>query len=121
MLGGENAVKPYHTLAVEYLFAGTGRGFIMAKKRPTTIEACKRRNNRVLRLDHAELFDEDIEWLAATERLTLWNVKVPTGLLARIEKLWWLGDRSRSCAGRGQASISRRQSSSWDARSVACI
>src|SRR4051812_34014681 len=68
----------------------------MAKKRPPTIEACKRRRNRVLWLNHVELFDEDIEWLSATEHLTLWNVKLPTGLLARIEKLWWLDIRGGS-------------------------
>ena len=68
----------------------------MAKKRPPTIEACKRRSNRVLRLNHVELFDEDIEWLSATEHLTLWNVKLPAGLLARIEKLWWLDIRGGS-------------------------
>jgi hypothetical protein len=68
----------------------------MAKKRPATIETCKRRNNRVLRLNHVELLEEDIEWLSATERLTLWNVKVPAGLLARIEKLWWLDIRGGS-------------------------
>ncbi len=68
----------------------------MAKKRPLTIEACKRRNNRVLWLDHVELIDDDIEWLSKTERLTLWNVKVPAGLLARIEPLWWLDIRGGS-------------------------
>jgi hypothetical protein len=68
----------------------------MGKKRSPIIEACKRRNNRVLRLDHVELIDEDLEWLASTERLTLWNVKVPDGLLASIEKLWWLDIRGGS-------------------------
>jgi hypothetical protein len=68
----------------------------MAKKRPPSIEACKHRNNRVLRLNHVELLDEDIKWLGATERLTLWNVKVPAGLLARIETLWWLDIRGGS-------------------------
>lgn len=68
----------------------------MAKKRPATIEACKQRSNRVLRLNHVELMDEDIEWLSKTERLTLWNVKVPAGLLARIETLWWLDIRGGS-------------------------
>jgi hypothetical protein len=68
----------------------------MAKKRPLTIEVCKRRNNRVLQLNHVELVDEDVEWLAVTERLTLWNVRVPPGLLARLEKLWWLDIRGGS-------------------------
>jgi hypothetical protein len=68
----------------------------MAKKRPPTIEACKWRNNRILRLNNVALIDEDIEWLSAIERLTLWNVKVLPGLLARIEKLWWLDIRGGS-------------------------
>ena len=68
----------------------------MAKKRPASIEACKRRNNRVLRLNHVELMDDDIEWLSKTERLTLWNVKIPAGLLARIDALWWLDIRGGS-------------------------
>jgi hypothetical protein len=68
----------------------------MAKKRAPTVEVAKRRNNRVLWLDHVELLDEDFEWLALVERLTLWNVKVPTGLLARLDKLWWLDIRGGS-------------------------
>jgi hypothetical protein len=76
----------------------------MAKKRPATIEACKRQNNRVLRLNHVELIDEDIEWLSKTERLTLWNVKVTVGLLARIETLWWLDVRGGSATDLAVAS-----------------
>ena len=68
----------------------------MAKKRGQTLELAKRRNNRVLRLDHVELLDEDVEWIASAERLTLWNVKVATGLLARLDKLWWLDIRGGS-------------------------
>jgi hypothetical protein len=49
----------------------------MSKRREQTIEVAKTRNNRVLRLDHVELFDEDFDWLSKTERLTLCNVKVP--------------------------------------------
>ena len=49
-----------------------------------------------MRLDHVELIDDDIEWLATTERLTLWNVKVPARLLPRLEKLWWLDIRGGS-------------------------
>ena len=60
------------------------------------IEAYKNQDNRVLHLDHVELIDEDIEWLSQTERLTLRNVKAPTGLLGRIEKLWWLDIRGGS-------------------------
>ena len=70
----------------------------MPKKRPASIEACKRRNNRDVRLRHVELVDEDIEWLSKTERLTLWNVKVPAGLLAGIETLRWLDLHGGSAA-----------------------
>ena len=70
----------------------------MPKKRPASIEACKRRNNREVRLHHVELMDEDIEWRSKTERLTLWNVKVPAGLLAVIKTLWWLDLHGGSAA-----------------------
>jgi hypothetical protein len=72
------------------------RDTTMAKKRSPIIEVAKRRNNRVLWLDHVELLDDDLEWLAAVERLTIWNVKLPPGLLARLEKLWWLDIRGGS-------------------------
>ena len=62
----------------------------MERKRSPTIEAAKRRNNRVLWLNHVKILDEDVEWLSQVERLTLWNVKLPLGLLARLDKLWWL-------------------------------
>src|SRR6516165_7575221 len=65
----------------------------MKKKTSPTLEAARGRNNRVLFLDHAELCDDDLEWLQATERLTLWCVKVPDGLLAQLKKLWWLDIR----------------------------
>lgn len=73
-------------------------GFAMAKKRPAIIEELRNRPHRALFIDHLELLDEDIEWLAAIERLTLWNVKVPTGFLSRLEKLWWLDIRGGSAS-----------------------
>jgi hypothetical protein len=80
------------------LFEEEDFGYSMIKRRPASIEACKRRNNRVLRLNQVELIDEDIEWLSKTEQLTLWNVKAPTGLLASIETLWWLDIRGGSAS-----------------------
>jgi len=41
-------------------------------------------------IDHAEISEHDFEWLEQTEELTLWNVKVPDGFLARLPRLWWL-------------------------------
>jgi hypothetical protein len=72
----------------------------MSRKRTPAREAARRRPGSIYHgsiwLDHAELIEEDLEWLSDTERLTLWNVKVPVGLLARIEKLWWLDIRGGS-------------------------
>jgi hypothetical protein len=68
----------------------------MAKKRSPTVIAAMRRSNKNLRLNHVELLDDDFDWLAGTERLRLWNVKLPTGLLSRMEKLWWLHIRGGS-------------------------
>jgi hypothetical protein len=49
-------------------------------------------------LDHAEIHESDFEWLADVQRLTLWNVAVPPGFLARLTKLWWLDIRGGSGA-----------------------
>ena len=68
----------------------------MAKKRPLTIIAAMGRSNKNLALSGVELIDEDYTWLAATERLALTSVKLPAGLLARMEKLWWLDIRGGS-------------------------
>jgi hypothetical protein len=66
------------------------------------------RGSGVFWIDHAEIVEADAEWLAGAERLTLWNVGVPPGFLARLPRLWWLDIRggtardlevSRSCAG----------------------
>jgi hypothetical protein len=47
-------------------------------------------------LDHAEINESDFEWLERVRRLTLWNVTVPPGFLARLTKLWWLDLRGGS-------------------------
>ena len=49
-----------------------------------------------LRLDHTTLSDSDAERMAGVERLTLWNVKLPPGFLARLPRLWWLDVRGGS-------------------------
>ena len=47
-------------------------------------------------IDHAVIVDDDLEWLASAERLTLWNVKLPVGFLACLPALWWLDIRGGS-------------------------
>lgn len=50
-------------------------------------------------IDHATIVEDDFEWLAEVERLTLWNVKVPAGFLSRLNRLWWVDWRG---GGKGQ-------------------
>jgi len=50
-------------------------------------------------IDHSTIVEEDYEWLADVERLTLWNVKVPEGFLAHLKQLWWVDWRG---GGKGQ-------------------
>jgi hypothetical protein len=47
-------------------------------------------------IDHGVIKDSDFEWLQTAERLTLWNVKIPDGFLAKLPKLWWLDVRGGS-------------------------
>jgi hypothetical protein len=49
-------------------------------------------------IDHAEITDEDHEFLKFAQRLTLWNVRVPTGFLARLHRLWWIDLRGGSAS-----------------------
>lgn len=41
-------------------------------------------------IDHAVVTDDDFDLLRGARQLTLWNVDVPAGFLARLPKLWWL-------------------------------
>jgi hypothetical protein len=47
-------------------------------------------------LDHAKIVEQDYEWLVSVQKLTLWNVDVPRGFLARLDRLWWLDLRGGS-------------------------
>lgn len=51
-------------------------------------------------IDHATIVDDDMEWLAEVERLTLWNVKVPEKFLSKLPRLWWIDWRG---GGKGQS------------------
>jgi hypothetical protein len=47
-------------------------------------------------IDHAVLAEEDYEWVKSVRFLTLWNVKMPPGFLARLPRLWSLDLRGGS-------------------------
>jgi hypothetical protein len=47
-------------------------------------------------LDHAEVREEDLEWIAPAESLVLWNVRLPDGALARLPNLLGLSVRGGS-------------------------
>jgi hypothetical protein len=68
----------------------------MAKKRASAQSMAQRRSNNGIWLDHATIVEEDFAWLESVERLILWNVHVPVGFLARLDKLWWLDIRGGS-------------------------
>jgi hypothetical protein len=68
----------------------------MAKKQAPARDVVQRRSNNSFWIDHAEISEDDYTWLALVERLTLWNVRVPSDFLARLAKLWWLDIRGGS-------------------------
>jgi hypothetical protein len=58
--------------------------------------AAKWRSNDEVWLDHADLDEDDLEWLAPVRMLTLWAVKAPPGFLARLPMLGFLDFRGGS-------------------------
>jgi hypothetical protein len=66
-----------------------------ARGRPAR-EVAQDRGAGVFWIDHARIVDDDATWLRDAQRLTLWNVQVPPGFLARLPKLWWLDLRGGS-------------------------
>jgi len=70
----------------------------MSQKRAPARTVAKRQSKGGYWIDHAEIVEDDLEWLAKGERLTLWNVHVPRGFLAQLDKLWWLDLRGGSAA-----------------------
>jgi hypothetical protein len=74
----------------------------MTAKRQPARAVAKDRGDGGFWLDHAEIVDADFEWLHAVQRLTLWNVSLPPGFLAKLMKLWWLDIRGGSGADLGQ-------------------
>jgi hypothetical protein len=75
----------------------------VASRRKTARDVAQDRGDGEFWIDHAALSESDAEWLARAERLTLWNVDVPRGMLARLPKLWWLDLRGGSATDLGGA------------------
>jgi hypothetical protein len=67
-------------------------------KRARAKDVAQDRGGGVFFIDHAEILEEDYELLKSAQRLTLWNVRVPTGFLARLRRLWWLDLRGGSAS-----------------------
>ncbi|MCA9176628.1 MAG: hypothetical protein KDB14_19200, partial [Planctomycetales bacterium] len=61
-------------------------------------EVARTREAQGLWLDHAIVREDDLEWLQPIERLTLWNVRLPDGFLAKLPNLWWLDLRGGALA-----------------------
>lgn len=68
----------------------------MAKRHSSAKEVAKRTVENGYWIDHARIEETDFDWLNRAGRLTLWNVRIPDGFLARLENLWWLDIRGGS-------------------------
>lgn len=76
----------------------------MTKRLAPARSVARPRGNNGLWLDHARIVDEDYTWLASVERLVLWNVEIPPGFIAGLDKLWWLDVRGGSASNLRMAS-----------------
>lgn len=70
----------------------------MVSKRLPAREVARHAPGNGFWIDHAVVIDDDLSWLEGAERLTLWNVKLPVGFLARLPRLWWLDLRGGTAA-----------------------
>lgn len=70
----------------------------MAPQRISAQSAARWRSEHEVVIDHASLDLRDAEWLSSVRRLTLWAVKIPSGLLASLPQLEWLDLRGGSGA-----------------------
>ena len=61
----------------------------MTRRRPAR-DVAQDRGDGEFWIDHAVVTEADLAWLGSARRLTLWNVRVPNGFLAALERLWWL-------------------------------
>jgi hypothetical protein len=68
----------------------------MAPKREPRLRTTIPPNTKGLWIDHLVIHCEDSDQFAPVERLTLWNVKMPIGFLAKLKNLWWLDIRGGS-------------------------
>jgi hypothetical protein len=70
----------------------------MVPQRISAQSAARWRSEHEVVIDHASLDLRDAEWLSKVRRLTLWAVKIPSGLLASLPQLEWLDLRGGSGA-----------------------
>lgn len=68
----------------------------MAKKKVPANSAAKPLRGSGVAIDHACIVEEDLPWLLPIKRLSLWDVDVPHGFLAKLPNLWWLDIRGGS-------------------------
>jgi hypothetical protein len=73
------------------------------KKRKPAAAVIEDRGDGDFWIDHAVIKDDDFDRLRDAQQLTLWNVDVPAGFLARLPKLWWLDLRGGTAKNIGVA------------------
>jgi hypothetical protein len=62
----------------------------MTKRRQPARDVARHRSETDIWLDHARVVEGDLAWLQPVEKLTLWNVLLPSGFLPRLDHLRWL-------------------------------
>jgi len=66
------------------------------RQRRSAQETAQFRSPTAVYLDHSGLEESDLAWLGPLQRLTLWSVRLPPGLLAQLPRLSWLDIRGGS-------------------------
>jgi hypothetical protein len=67
----------------------------MAARKPAS-EVARWQGSGSLWIDHAEVREQDLEWMAPARWIVLWNVRVPDGALARLPGLAGISVRGGS-------------------------
>ena len=68
-------------------------------RRAAASDAANRQKPTKLWLNHAQIEEADLDWMAPVESLILWNVHVPDGFLARLPRLKGLSVKGGTRSG----------------------
>ncbi len=98
-------IRRHALCACKRCSAGRKGGLDMTQRRSPAKDVAKPRRGGYW-IDHAAITNDDLAWLEHATELTLWNVTVPAGFLARLPKLAWLDVRGGSAVSLSVAGAS---------------